>query len=222
VSTRAVLLDALGTLVELQPPAPRLRARLAEAGFEVSEEQAAAGFGAEIAYYLGHHMEGSDRERLDDLRDRCAAAMMEALALPDLDHAVARRAMVGALEFEPFADVAPALRALRESGLRLVVTSNWDCSLSDWLGPIGLLELVDGVVTSAVVGVAKPDPAPFRRALEVAGVDAADALHVGDSPENDVKGARAAGIRAVLLSREREPPPGVEAIRSLDQLPSLL
>jgi putative hydrolase of the HAD superfamily len=222
VSTRAVLLDALGTLVELRPPAPRLRARLAEAGFEVSEEQAAAGFGAEIAYYLGHHMEGSDRERLDDLRDRCAAAMMDALALPGLDHAAARRAMLAALEFEPFADVAPALRALRESGLRLVVTSNWDCSLSDWLGPIGLLELVDGVVTSAVVGVAKPDPAPFRRALEVAGVDAADALHVGDSPENDVEGARAAGIRAVLLSRAGEPPPGVEAIRSLDQLPSLL
>ena len=187
MSTRAVLLDALGTLVKLRPPAPRLRARLAEAGFEVSEEQAAAGFGAEIAYYLGHHMEGSNRERLDDLRDRCAAAMMEALALPGLDHAVARRAMLEALEFEPFADVAPALRTLRESGQRLVVTSNWDCSLSDWLGPIGLLELVDGVVTSAVVGVAKPDPAPFRRALEVAGVDAAGALHVGDSPENDVQ-----------------------------------
>jgi putative hydrolase of the HAD superfamily len=222
VSTRAVLLDALGTLVELQPPAPRLRERLAEAGFEVSEEQAAAGFGAEIAYYLGHHMEGSDRQRLDDLRDRCATAMMEALVLPGLDHATARGAMLGALEFEPFPDAEPTLRALRDSGLRLVVTSNWDCSLSDWLGPIGLLELVDDVVTSAVVGLAKPDPAPFHRALEIAGVDAAEAVHVGDSPENDVAGARAAGIRAVLLSRAGEPPPGVEAIRSLHELPSLL
>jgi putative hydrolase of the HAD superfamily len=53
---RAVLLDALGTLVELQPPAPRLRRLLREAGFEVTEEQAAAGFMAEIAYYLDHHL----------------------------------------------------------------------------------------------------------------------------------------------------------------------
>ena len=222
MTTRAVLLDALGTLVELQPPAPRLRALLADAGFEVSEEQAAAGFGAEIAYYLDHHMEGSDRDRLDDLRDRCAAVMMEALALPGLDHATARRAMLGALEFRAFDDVEPALRELRESGLRLVVLSNWDCSLPDWLGPAGVLELVDGVLASAVVGVAKPDPEPFRRALELAGAEASEALHVGDSPEKDVEGARAAGIRPVLVARAGDPPAGVEVIRSLRELPSLL
>jgi putative hydrolase of the HAD superfamily len=222
VSARAVLLDALGTLVELRPPAPRLRARLAEAGFKVSEERAAAGFGAEIGYYLQHHLEGADRPALEDLRDRCAAAMMEALALPGLDHATARRVMLGSLEFVPYPDVEPALRALRAAGLTLVVTSNWDCSLGDWLDPLGLLELVDGVVTSAVVGVAKPDPAPFRRALELAGVEADQAVHVGDSLENDVAGARAAGIRAVLLARDGEPPAGVEAIQSLERLPSLL
>ena len=57
---KAVLLDALGTLVELQPPAPRLQRLLGQAGFQVSEERAAAGFAAEIAYYLDHHLEGSD------------------------------------------------------------------------------------------------------------------------------------------------------------------
>jgi len=61
--TRAVLLDALGTLVELQPPAPRLKRLLHDFGFEVSEERAAAGFMAEIAYYLDHHLDGSDPER---------------------------------------------------------------------------------------------------------------------------------------------------------------
>jgi putative hydrolase of the HAD superfamily len=98
---KAVLLDALGTLVELQPPAPRLQRLLAEAGFEVSEEQAAAGFMAEIAYYLDHHLEGSDPERLERLRDRCAEEMRRALDLPDLNHATARRAMLEALEFRP-------------------------------------------------------------------------------------------------------------------------
>jgi putative hydrolase of the HAD superfamily len=218
----AVLLDALGTLVELQPPAPRLRARLAEAGVAVSEERAAAGMRAEIAYYLAHHLDGSDRESLEDLRDRCAAVVMEALAVDGLDHATARRALMGALEFRPYSDVIPALREMRADGHRLVVVSNWDCALPDWLGPPGLLGVVDGVVTSAEVGVAKPDARVFRRGLEIAGAEAAQAVHVGDSLDNDVKGARAAGIRAVLLQRDGKPPPEVESIRSLSELAPLL
>jgi putative hydrolase of the HAD superfamily len=218
----AILLDALGTLVELQPPAPRLRARLAEEGFEVSEARAAAGFAAEISYYLEHHLQGSDRERLEDLRDRCATAMMEALELPGLDHATARRAMLGALEFTPYPDALEGLADLRERGHRLVVVSNWDCSLPDWLGPTGLLELVDGVVTSADTGAAKPDPAVFRKALELAGVDGAGAVHVGDSLDNDVAGARAMGIRAILVRREGEPPPGVETVRVLTEVATLI
>jgi putative hydrolase of the HAD superfamily len=218
----AVLLDALGTLVELRPPAPRLRRRLGEEGFEVSGERAAAGFAAEISYYLAHHLEGSDRERLDDLRDRCATAMMEALDLPGLDHATARRAMLAALEFTPYPDALEALARLREDGHALVVASNWDCSLPDWLAPSGLLELVDGVVTSADAGAAKPDAAVFRRALELARVDGPGAVHVGDSIDNDVEGARAAGIRAILIARDGDPPAGVEAVRYLTEVPDLL
>jgi putative hydrolase of the HAD superfamily len=222
VTPAAVFLDALGTLVELQPPAPRLRARLAEEGFDVSEERAAAGFAAEISYYLAHHLEGSDRARLDDLRDRCATAMMDALELPGLDHATARRAMLGALEFTPYPDALGGLDDLRERGHRLVVVSNWDCSLPDWLGPTGLLDLVDGVVTSADAGAAKPEPAVFRRALALAGADAAGAVHVGDSLDNDIAGARALGIRAILVQREGEPPPGVESVRALTEVATLL
>jgi 2-haloalkanoic acid dehalogenase type II len=217
-----VLLDALGTLVELQPPAPRLQARLAEVGFDVSEERAAAGFAAEIEYYLVHHLEGADRASLDGLRDRCASAMMAALDLDGLDHPTARRAMLGALEFRPYSDVVPALSALMDDGHRRVIVSNWDCSLPEWLGPSGLLGLVDGVVTSADVGAAKPDPRIFRRGLELAGAGPEDAVHVGDSVANDVEGARALGMRAVLLQRAGEPPAGVEHIRSLHDLPSLL
>ena len=222
MTRRVVLLDALGTLVELQPPAPRLRGLLGEAGFEVDEERAAAGFGAEIAYYQAHHLEGSDRASLDDLRDRCAEALRQELALPELDHATARRVMLEALEFTPFADAAPALRELRAAGHALIVVSNWDCSLPEWLRPTGLADLVDEVVSSAVVGAAKPDPAPFRHALELAGAEPEDALHVGDSPENDLAGARAAGVRAVLVDRSGSAPPGVPSVRSLGELPSLV
>ena len=90
----------------------------------MSEERAAAGFAAEIAYYLDHHLEGSDPERLERLRDRCAEEMRRALELPDLDHATARRAMLEALEFRPYPDVLPALAELRERGLTLVIASN--------------------------------------------------------------------------------------------------
>jgi putative hydrolase of the HAD superfamily len=219
---RAVLLDALGTLVELQSPAPRLQRLLRESGFEVTEERAAAGFGAEIAYYLDHHLEGSDPERLERLRDRCAEEMRRALDIPGLDHATARRAMLGSLEFTAYPDVRPALSELRDGGLRLVVASNWDCSLPAWLEPAGVLELVDGVVTSAEVGAAKPSRRVFDRALSLAGVEPAHALHVGDKVDNDVEGAAAAGVRGVLLQREGAPPPDLEAIGSLRELRGLL
>ncbi len=218
-----VLLDALGTLVELQPPAPRLRRLLVEAGFDVDEERAAAGFRAEIAYYLAHHLEGADAGSLGHLRDRCAEAMREALALPGLDHATARRVMLDALEFAAFPDAAPALRELRAAGHTLVVVSNWDCSLPDWLRPPGLLELVDEVVSSAVVGAAKPDPAPFRRALELAGAEPADARPRGRlSGERRGGRARRRGARRARgQARDRAARRRVRSFLDAGPLPSL-
>jgi putative hydrolase of the HAD superfamily len=220
--TRAVLLDMFGTLVELEPPGPRLRSRLIDlTGVDVGQEAAARGFAAEIHHYLEHHMEARDRMALDRLRDDCAAVLHEALGAPELERSAVRRAMLEALEFRPFPDVAPALSDLRARGTRLVVVSNWDCSLPEWLDRTGLAQLVDAAVSSAVVGHAKPSPEIFAAGLESIGAEAEEALHVGDSVEADVAGARAAGLRAVLLVRTGEIPEGVQAIRSLGELPSL-
>ena len=221
---RAVLLDALGTLVELQPPGPRLRARLEElSGVDVAPEAAERGFAAEIGHYLAHHMEGGDREGLERLRDDCAAVMHEALGVHGIERAEVRRAMVEALEFTAFPDAAPALRELRSRGLRLVVASNWDCSLPEWLEAAGLGQLVDAVVSSAVIGEAKPSPAVFRAALALAGVGPDEAVHVGDSVDNDIEGARAAGVRALLVDRSGAPAPaGVETVRALGEVASLI
>ena len=168
MAARAVLLDALGTLVELQPPGLRLRGRLEQlSGIDVGLEAAERAFGAEIRHYLAHHMEGGDRESLERLRDDCAAVMHEALEVGGIDRATVRRAMVEALEFAAYPDAAPALGELRSRGLRLVVASNWDCSLPEWLEGAGLWQLVDGAASSAVVGEAKPSPAVFHAALEL-------------------------------------------------------
>ena len=220
----AILLDALGTLLRLEPPAPRLRESLRGRGFAVGAEAAERAFAAEIAYYLEHHTEGRDASSLAELRNRCAAVLHDALGLPELALADARAAMLESIRFDPYPDAAPALRDLRRRGLRVVVASNWDCSLRDALGGAGLAPLLDGVVTSAEAGARKPDPALFEAALRAAGADASDALHAGDSVANDVEGARAAGIRAVLVDRDggSGAPPGVRTVAGLDELAAVL
>jgi putative hydrolase of the HAD superfamily len=222
VTVRVILLDALGTLVRLEPPAPRLRAELARlAGVDVGAEAAERAFRAEIEYYLAHHLEGRDARTLDSLRDRCALVVQQALGQGAPDVGTVREAMLGSLEFTPFPDTTPALRRLRDLGLPLVVASNWDCSLAQVLESAGLGGLVDGVVSSAVAGRAKPAPDVFLEALRLVGAEAGEALHVGDSMENDVEGARAAGMRAVLLRRDGGSPPGIDTVRSLDEVAAL-
>jgi 2-haloalkanoic acid dehalogenase type II len=222
---RAVTVDALGTLVRMEPPGPRLREQLRRRlGVEVSEERASAAFAAEIRYYLGHHVEGADPASLDALRDQCAGVLRAALGLDQLELAAVREAMLASLHFEPFADAAPALAKLRSRDLRLVAASNWDSSLGDVLERTGLAPLLDGVVSSAAAGATKPAPALFRAALAVAGAEPAEALHVGDSLDNDVEGALALGMRAVLIERDGATPPGVRVpvISTLAELPSLV
>ncbi len=225
-AVKAVLVDVLGTLIELESPGPALREEIKRrAGVDVGEERAAEAFAAEIGYYLAHHIEGRDMAAVDDLRDRCAEEIRRTLALDDLDHATAREAMLAALRFRAFPDALPLLRALRERGVRVVAASNWDASLLDGLARTGLAPYLDGAVSSAAVGAAKPDPAVFRVALELARCEPGEAFHVGDSPQGDVDGARAAGIRVALLDRYGvlpDPPPGVMSLSSLDAVPSVI
>lgn len=221
-----MLLDSLGTLLGMEPPAPRLRAELRRrAGVELDEERVAAAFAAEIAFYLEHHLEGRDAESLERLRDRCAEVLHRELRAPGVPPATVRAAMLAAIRFRPYPDAAPALRELRRRGLRLVVASNWDCSLAGVLADTELGPLLDAVVTSATVGADKPSPLLFRAALDAAGCAAAEAIHVGDSPNGDVRGAAAAGIRAVLLDRggAAVAPAATELARiaRLDELPAL-
>jgi FMN phosphatase YigB (HAD superfamily) len=103
-----------------------------------------------------------------------------------------------------------------------VVVSNWDHSLHERLAETGLAPLVDAAVASAELGHAKPSPAIFEHALALAGAEAADAVHVGDSQREDVQGALAAGLRPVLVARgERPVAAGVPVIASLAELPPL-
>jgi putative hydrolase of the HAD superfamily len=191
--TRAVLLDALGTLVRLEPPWVHLAAAL---GAEPDEGFARA-VRAEMAYYKDHSHEGRDDDSLADLRRRCAAILSR-----ELGREISVETMMATIRFHAFDDVAPALAELRALGVGLVCASNWDVSLPEVLARCGLDGALDGVVTSAEVGARKPNPAIFAAALELAGCAPAEAIYVGDTPEEDLDGANAAGIRALLIDRE--------------------
>ena len=224
---RAVLLDGMGTLLRLEPPAPLLRRELRDRlGLVISSRDAERAVDAEIAYYRDHHNEGRDRASLATLRRRCARAVRDALGSIAADAPLEEmtRALMASLHFRAYPDAPGALRTLRARGMRLVVVSNWDVSLYDVLGATGLADLLHGAIASAELGAAKPDPAIFRHALTLAGVPAPHALHVGDSLDADVAGAQAAGIAAALLDRKggHEAPPDVPVLRSLRELPALV
>jgi putative hydrolase of the HAD superfamily len=204
-----VFLDALGTLVELDPPWLHLAPELE---LEPEDEDLVRAVRKEMAYYKEHSHEGRDPESVAALRARCADILSW-----ELDREVTVETMMAAFRFRAFPDVPPALADLRSRGLRLVCVSNWDVSLTDVLERCALDGLIDGVVTSAGSGSRKPDPVIFSQALEIAGCSAGEALHVGDTPEEDVAGAAAAGIRALLLDRD-----GGGDISSLAEIPDAL
>jgi putative hydrolase of the HAD superfamily len=216
------MFDALGTLVALEPPAPRFRRELAaRTRIEITEPEAERAIAAEIGYYRAHLDEGRDPLSLAGLRRRCADVVRAALPpharAPELDEV--QDALLAALSFRAFGDARPALLAVRRLPARALVVSNWDISLARVLEQVGLAPLLDGVITSAGAGARKPSPEIFARALALAGVRPERAVHVGDTVDEDVAGARAAGISAVLLRRDGRPgPPGVRAIASLSEL----
>ena len=193
-ATRAVFLDALGTLLELEPPWRHLRRAL---GDDIPDERLVAAVRAEMGYYKEHSHEARDPDSLAALRERSAAVLSDQLGRP-----VDVETLMESIRFRPFEDAAPALEALAGAGVRRVCVSNWDCALPDVLERSGLASRIDGVVTSASAGARKPDPAIFDPALELAGVAPDEALHIGDTADEDAAAAHAAGIRVLLIDRE--------------------
>jgi putative hydrolase of the HAD superfamily len=78
------------------------------------------------------------------------------------------------------------------------------------------------VLTSRLHGKTKPHETIFRRMLELLEVDAADAVMVGDTVADDVEGARAVGMRAILVDREGLYPDAADRLDHLSALPAVL
>jgi putative hydrolase of the HAD superfamily len=126
--------------------------------------------------------------------------------------------------------VRDALHALAALGVQLAVVSNADGTVEQQLRDEGIGQVGPGpgvpfaaVLDSRVVGLAKPDPAIFRLALDAMGVAPEHTLHIGDTPAADVEGARAAGIHPVLVDPfDHHPDIACVRVRSLAELVTLL
>jgi putative hydrolase of the HAD superfamily len=112
-------------------------------------------------------------------------------------------------------DAGPVLERCRSRGLKLGIISNWDERLRPLLEQIGLAPYFDTIVVSVEIGHHKPELEIFRRAAELLQVPAERILHVGDSMEEDMRGAAEAGFQTVLLDRNGNEQ---SAIRSLAAL----
>lgn len=221
-TVRAVLFDVDFTLVmpgpELGPQA--YRALAVAHGLELDTTRYADARAAAIDD-LEHHPELDHDE---EIWIRFTEDIVRGMGGAGPEVGAVARQIVGrwadASHFELYDDVLPVLAELRAGGLKLALVSNTSRDLDAFVRHFSLD--VDAWISSGTHGKVKPSPLIFAAALELAGVAAADAVMVGDSIEDDVEGAQACGIRAVLLDRAGRFPERVDRIESLRELPAVL
>ena len=195
---RAVTFDVGGTLIEPSPSVGHVYAEVAaQHGIRIAPEVLDQRF---VAAWKAKKNFGHSMQDWSDLVDDTFAGLTPVppsrTFFSDLYRAFSEPAA-----WHVFEDVFPCLERLRERGLRLGVISNWDERLGPLLKAIGLADFFQSTAVSIEVGEPKPGRRIFDCAERELGVGAAYILHVGDTPLEDVEGARRAGFEAVLLKR---------------------
>jgi putative hydrolase of the HAD superfamily len=128
-----------------------------------------------------------------------------------------------AANFGLYEDVLPCLRRLHEAGVRVALVSNAvGHGLEDIVAHFALDDYVETTLSSSDIGLVKPAPQMFRTVLERVGVEPGAAVMVGDSVEDDVRGALACGCGAILLDRGGRYELPLPTIRSLAELPAAI
>jgi putative hydrolase of the HAD superfamily len=126
----------------------------------------------------------------EEARDAYFAALYDAFAQP--------------AAWQIYPEVVATIQACRSRGRHVGVISNWDQRLRPLLAKLGLGPMFDSLTISCEVGAEKPDPKMFHAALRAAGVEAAEALHVGDALDEDIKAAENVGMRGIWIDRRDE------------------
>lgn len=124
--------------------------------------------------------------------------------------------------WELYPDTIESLEKLKSEQFSLAIVSNWNSSLRKVVDGLNLTHYFEFVIASAEAGSKKPSPKIFQLALERAGVEPSRAVHIGDTYQADILGARRAGIRGIMLDRRAGEHKDHEAITSLCELYPLL
>ena|ERR1700682_6213027 len=220
---RAAFFDAAGTLFEPREPIGRTYARLArEFGVDASEAAVAAGFrqafgdAPGLAFGPGHATHELRRLEREWWRMRVAETFAALGSFADFDAYFDSLFNYFASPSHWIADneAARLLLRLKDRGIKLGVISNFDYRLYRILDGLDLTRHFDSITISSEAGYAKPRREVFELALSRAGLNAADAMHVGDSEHLDFAASGAAGMASVLIDREKPLPEPVVAGRT--------
>ena len=209
-TVRAILYDAGHTLVEPRPRASDIWTFLsAQLGIELATKREMPSIVQ--AYYAKLGTYDSDERARTFWAEYYASALIDAgVDLPHDQLLSAGNAVYDwyqdPAQWVLFPETLEALTRAHELGLVQGVVSDWGTDLVPILHAHEVTRHLDFVVASATVGVAKPHPDVFRFALARANLKPPEVIYVGDSYVSDVLGARAVGIRAVLIDREGKAP----------------
>ena len=195
---RAVTLDVGGTLIRPHPSVGAVYAEVAKTfGIQVDAQKLDQQF--RVAWKnrgdFGYALKDWERVVEQSFEPQISPP------LPDGMFAKIYETFARARSWKIYDDVLPALKQLKESGIRLSAISNWDERLEPLLEELDLRKWFETVVTSHACGARKPSPAIFQAAAEQMKLAPREILHVGDEQIEDYQGAMAAGFRAVLLQR---------------------
>jgi putative hydrolase of the HAD superfamily len=208
-NTEAVFFDAGYTLLCMDPDQPTVFLRVcSQLDIEIVHERFAEAVQRANALLGPRHPNDVPKPFSQDAVDRFWTGynrILLAACARDARNAskaeLVYRTFAAAITWRVYDDVRGVLKTLRSQGIRLGIISNWSGDLEDVLELVGLRSSFDFALDSARLGFEKPHGKIFDEALRRTGVKASSALHIGDSPEHDVDGAIAAGLRAVLLDR---------------------
>ena len=229
---KAVFFDMYGTLAGFRPSRYEVQSEAcARFGIEVTPEGVTAGYALADAFMAKRNavspvrlMGPVDRERFFAEYERLV--LRGAGVDVTSERALEVWRAVGTMKygFAAFDDAAPVIDEIAARGLVVGMITNIDRDGAGLAASIGLTGRLDVIVTSGEVRAEKPSRRIFDAALRRAGVEAREAVHVGDQPATDIDGALGAGLAAVLIDRDGNHPNfrRCPRIQSLSELPALL